>query len=335
MADWRGITAKNNRKSWLVIAVFFMIYLGFGCLLDFYFNAGLVVSAGFTVVATIVLFVTLFQCNNIALAGSDAKLITIDDVSDAKEKQLLNVVEEMKIAAGITYMPKIYVMEVEYLNAFASGWRPKSCCVAISRPLLNMLTRAELQAVMAHELTHIRNQDTRLLVSVSVMANFLVFVIDILFRGMLYGGRRSRYQSRSGSQASVPVILIVLLLRILLPIITAALILFLSRSREYMADAGAVQLTRRNTSLVSALVKMHAYHRKHYQEVSEAYKNTPHESMRSLSYIYDPKHCGITNWMNVSSWFSTHPKIEDRLMALGLTESEVKSRLSELKPDHK
>ena len=127
------------------------------------------------------------------------------------------------------------------------------------------------------------------------MANFLVFVIDILFRGMLYGGRRSRYQSRSGSQASVPVILIVLLLRILLPIITAALILFLSRSREYMADAGAVQLTRRNTSLVRHWLKCMLIIVNIIKRFLRLIKNTPHESMRSLSYIYDPKHCGITN----------------------------------------
>ncbi|MGC6404653.1 MAG: zinc metalloprotease HtpX [Candidatus Comchoanobacterales bacterium] len=323
MSDWRGVIAKNKRKSWWVITIFFVIYVGLGLFMDFYLQAGWVLSAAFTSIALLVLLLTLFQCNSIALSGTHSKLIT-SDADDAKEKQLFNVVEEMKIAAGIDYMPKIYILDVDYLNAFASGWRPNKCCVAITRPLLNLLTRAELQAVMAHELTHIRNQDTRLLVTVTVMANILVFIVDILFRTALYSGT-----SRSRNRNNLPIVLFLMIIRIVLPIVTAILLLFLSRSREYMADSGAVSLTRRNQPLANALIKMHHYHLENKDEMLHAYKRTPHEGMRSMSYIYDPKAAQVYNWLNISSWFSTHPKLEDRLLALGLSKTEIKQKLKQ------
>src|SRR5205814_6321184 len=128
------------------------------------------------------------------------------------EQQLYNIVEEMKIAAGLNYMPKVFIIEADYMNAFASGYSEKSAMVAITRGLMEKLNRSEIQAVMAHELSHIRHLDIKLTLMASVLANLIIMVLDIFFYTALFSNRRDDNRSRNG------LFIIIILLRYLLPI---------------------------------------------------------------------------------------------------------------------
>ena len=328
-ANWRQVVKSNQRRTLFVLLSFLGIYSILGLLFDLYLYQDTELHPtfliGFFVLALIVLGLGMLFGNRASLAGTNARQLSSEE-KDPKLKQLYNIVEEMKIAASLRYMPKVYILNVSYMNAFACGWNEKNACVAISRPLLEALTRDELQAVMAHELTHVRNQDTRLLLAVSVMSNFSIFLIDILFRSTLHSKARKSKSSNSRS-SGVPIELVILALRIILPILTAVLLFYLSRKREFMADAGGVELTRDNRSMANALIKIHKAHKSHKEEYQHAYHNTDHESMRSLSYLYDPRTCGIRNHLNINELFSTHPPLEKRLEALGYTKLEAKGQV--------
>lgn len=336
--DWRAQIRSNQNRTYCIIASFLVLYGLLGALVALFMNPSVSVHRWgdvlaqrrsleiiliFTVVGIIITIVSVFFGGRLSLSGSSSQQVSSND-SEPKLKQLYNIVEEMKIASGLNYMPKIYVLDVGYLNAFASGYSEKNALVAITKPLLNVLTRDELQAVMAHELSHIRNQDTRVLTLVSVMAGLIVMVVDTLFRGVLYGGNSRSNKSKGGANA---LILVVVLLRIILPILTAFMVMYVSRRREFLADAGCVSLTRDNESLANALIKIHQYHVTNKEEVAASYKDTPHEGLRSLSYIYSPLAGKIKNRLNINDWFATHPSLEQRLEALGVAYKE--------KPDHK
>ena len=123
---------------------------------------------------------------SIMLLGTEYYEITPESARNLNEKQLYNVVEEMKVAAGLRYMPKVFLIEADYMNAFASGYSEKSAMVAITRGLFEKLDQAELQAVMAHELSHIRHMDIKLTLTVAILSNIILIVLDILFYSMLF-----------------------------------------------------------------------------------------------------------------------------------------------------
>jgi heat shock protein HtpX len=319
--NWRGVARKNLVKSRWVIASFFMIYAALGALIDWiYFYSQHQIPTQFELSGTIIFMVVLaglsylsgrFFAKTMMLHGLEYQEVNAD--SEVEEDQALyGIVEEMKIAASLNYMPKIYVANCGYMNAFATGWNEKNAAIVITRPLMNILTRDELQAVVAHEITHIRNQDVRLSSSVFVMSGLLLFLIDVIFRSLIYGGA-SRRREKGGV---LPILLLVFALRIILPIVTMALGMFLSRSREFMADSGAVELTRQNEPLARALIKIHQQHQTD-QSLNDEYANMPNESLRSGSYLYDPRMSGFKNWLNVGQWFSSHPSLDQRLKQLG------------------
>ncbi len=218
------------------------------------------------------------------LLGTQYHEVTANNTRSLEEKQLYNTVEEMKVAAGLNYMPKIYIVEADYMNAFASGFSEKSAMVAITQGLLDKLDRAELQAVMAHELSHMRHMDIKLTLMASVLANLMLILIDILFYGVIFGsGRRSREREGGGW-----LIIIIVVLRYVLPLITVLLMLLLSRTREYMADAGAVELMRDNDPLARALLKISGDYQQNQARYANEYQNTRHEEVRREAYIFDP-----------------------------------------------
>lgn len=256
------------------------------------------------------LLVTFLFHRNMVMLGTDYTVVTSDSTK-FEEKQLYNVVEELKIAAGLRFMPKICIIEADYMNAFASGMSEKTALVAITRGLLEKLDRSELQAVMAHELSHIRHNDIRLTITVALLSNLILIAVDILFRGILYARERDDR-----------LVIIIVLIRFLLPILTVLLMLYLSRTREYMADSGSVELTRDNEPLGRALLKIHKDTLNHFSTYKKEYSTTPHEEVRNASYFYDPRYAGIHPLQSLNSLFSTHPPLEDRLKALGITTLE-------------
>jgi len=327
--DWRSTIRINNQKTFLVIAMFFLIYLCIGMLIDVYIYSGTYPQAPLSqiffalitlhlfplvtlimlIVAAFSLFITFTLNNRLMLLGTEYREINPHTMQTLQEKQLYNVVEELKIAAGLHYMPKVYIINASYMNAFASGYSEKSAMVAITQGLMDKLNRSELQAVMAHEFSHIRRMDIKLTLMASVLANLILMVLDIFFYQIIFSRRDNR---RGGGLAAI-----IILLRYLLPIINILLILYLSRTREYMADAGSVELLRDNQPLASALIKINQDHTSNQEAYAKAYQSTPHENVRREAYIFDPHQAGINASASVSELFSTHPNLKDRLKALG------------------
>jgi heat shock protein HtpX len=200
------------------------------------------------------------------------------------------------------------------MNAFASGYSEKSAMVAITKGLMDKLTRDEMQAVMAHELSHIRHMDIKLTLTASLLSNLTIMVLDIMFRSALY---TSAGRSSNDNRSRNSLITIIMILRFVLPIINIFLIMYLSRTRELMADAGCVELMRDNQPLANALLKISQDHQDNKDEYAAAYQQTPHEQVRLESYIFDPSEAGIKSLSSVNDLISTHPTLEVRLNALG------------------
>lgn len=327
VADWRRQLKLNESKTKRVIAVFILIFVAVGILADTFILYStypnvpikhlLLALLSFKVipyatllmlaVAILSLLVTYALYDRIMLLGTEYIEVNPETAQSLEEKQLYNVVEEMKVAAGLQFMPKVFIIEANYMNAFASGYSEKSAMIAITRGLMNKLDRAEMQAVMAHELSHIRHHDIKLTLTVAVLSNILLIAIDMLFYSMLY--------KRDNRRDDNKFFLVIVLLRYLLPLITVFLTLFLSRTREYMADAGCVELMRDNEPMARALLKIAADHQEHAQEYEQEYGNTAHEQVRQASYLFDPKDLDPVKSFNNA--FSTHPSIEERLAAIG------------------
>lgn len=332
-ADWRKTLRRNNRRTSIVIGLFILIYCAIGLLVDMYLyasayphaNLGELFTAIVTfelfpyatlimlVIAVISLWVSYALYDKLMLLGTDYHEITKETAKNTAEAQLYNVVEEMKIAAGLRYMPRVFIIDADYMNAFASGYSEKSAMVAITRGLMEKLNRDELQAVMAHELSHVRHLDIKLTLTASLLANMTIMVLDMLFYQALFANNRRGGDNRSRNT----LFSIILILRYLLPIISMLLLLYLSRTRELMADAGCVELMRSNQPLANALLKIHQDHQTHRDQYDLAYQQTPHENVRREAYLYDPTQAGIKSMTSISDLFSTHPSLEARLAALG------------------
>ncbi|MFZ9036241.1 MAG: zinc metalloprotease HtpX [Francisellaceae bacterium] len=340
--DWRGVVKRNTRKSYIVIGVFLIIFFALGLFIDliwrylefstyqayygYYISPGMILKALITLkltpwatiistgVALIWLLITFSAYDKIMLMGTQYREIKPND-PDPLLQRIYNVTEEMKIAAGLAYMPKVYLIEADYMNAFASGYSDKSAMVAVTRALAQSLSRDELQAVMAHELTHIRNKDIKLNLFTVVLSNMLMFMIESLFWTLLFGSNR-RNNRQSGGNVMAIVLLVVMVLRIVLPILTALMMFFLSRTREYMADAGAVELMRDNQPMAKALLKISNNHQN--SNVAAAYKHTANERMRRASYLYDPASAKFAT-DSMDNLFSTHPSLKNRLKSIGIS----------------
>lgn len=333
-ADWRNTLRQNSLRTYIVIFLFFAIYTGIGLLVDMLlyssaypqasmsdlfiniinFNLFPVATLIMLVIASLSLFVSYAFYDKLMLLGTDYKEITPETAVTVQEKQLYNTVEEMKIAAGLRFMPKVFIINADYMNAFASGYSEKSAMVAITRGLLEKLNRDEVQAVMAHELSHIRHMDIKLTLTASLLANMTIIVLDLLFYNAIYSGDRS---SNSDNRSRNALFTIIMILRYTLPIISALLLLYLSRSRELMADAGCVQLMRNNEPLATALIKIQDDYTQNQQQYQAVAEQTSHENIRREAYIFDPAEANIKSLTAINDFFSTHPSLEDRLAAIG------------------
>jgi heat shock protein HtpX len=333
-ADWRAQIRKNQRRTLLVISCFILLYLLLGLLIDLYYYSTELTAQGYVMVplrtilknlltfklfptftllvgaiAVVSLFVVLSFSNRLMLLGTEYCEITPESAANMQERQLYNVVEEMKVAAGLQFMPRVYIINADYMNAFASGYTEKSAMVAITRGLMEKLDRSEMQAVMAHELSHIRHLDIKLTMMAALLSNLILIIIDLLFYSVIYG------RDRKGNSGLLTIIVI---LRYALPIVTGLLLLYLSRTREYMADAGCVELMRDNGPLASALLKIHGDHVQNQEQYSSDYSQTAHENIRREAYLYDPVVNQIQGASSPTDFFSTHPSIERRLAAIGV-----------------
>ena len=262
---------------------------------------GLMIATAIWLVLTLI---SLSSGDQILLAASHAKPVTHD-----VHPQLFNVVEEMKIAAGLPAMPKIYIINDPAPNAFATGRNPKNASVAVTAGLLGRLNRDELQGVVAHEISHIVHRDILFVTLAGIMLGSIVLLSEVFLRGMFYGsmGSRRRYSSggRGGGQAQAVMLIVAIIAAILAPIMAQLLYFALSRRREYLADAGAARLTRYPEGLASALEKI---------------AGDPSPQLAAVNKVTAPMY--IVNpfkkrtQMRLSDLTSTHPPISERIRIL-------------------
>ncbi|HRP61830.1 MAG TPA: M48 family metallopeptidase [Phycisphaerales bacterium] len=229
------------------------------------------------------------------------------------DPQLFNVVEELAIAGGIP-LPKVYLIDDPALNAFATGRDPQHAAVAITTGLRQQLSRDELAGVMAHEIAHIRHYDIRFAMLMATMVGIIVFASDAMLRMFFYGGagrRGGMSRSSGGKQGGNPAIIILLVLAILLailaPLFATLIRLAVSRQREYLADAGAVELTRYPQGLIGALEKLGGCK----VPLKGANRATAH------LFIVNPLKDALKGQGHeLSSHFRTHPPLHDRINRL-------------------
>ncbi len=252
------------------------------------------------IIWTVLSIVSLTAGSSLMLSISKAQ-----EVTPAVHQQLFNVVEEMKIASNLPAIPKVYIINTEAMNAFATGKSPSNSAVAVTAGLLSKLNRDELQGVIAHEISHILNRDTRFITYAAVMLGSIVIISQIFLRGMFYSGSGRRYGSKSkgGGQAQIIFLVIAILFAILAPIMARLLYFAISRKREYLADASAARLTRYPEGLASALEK-----------ISDCTDELPSANkVTAALYIANPlKKKG----MKLSDLTSTHPPISERIKIL-------------------
>jgi heat shock protein HtpX len=298
MVSFQRLIAHNKRVSVLLFALTLALLGIMGASLGEYLDLGWKGGAGIAVVVAALYFLVAYNFgDSMVLAVSGAREITHDE-----HPQLWNVVEEMSIAGGLP-MPKVYIMDSDALNAFATGKDPQHASVAITRGLLEKLNREELQGVMAHEMSHVRNYDIRFAMLMAVLVGVVVLLADVfrrsLFWGSLGGGRRRR--SGDGGKGGAVLALVGVLFSIVAPLFAVLLQMAVSRKREYLADASAVELTRNPQGLISALQKLSTDDNK----LVTASKATQH------LYIVNP-----FRKLGADSLFSTHPSLESRIAAL-------------------
>jgi heat shock protein HtpX len=295
---FRDRIAVNRRNSLLLIAGFLAFVAVFGYVIGYAWigdpTGALFGLALAFVVGTISGLATYYGGDRMVLAASRAREITHDDAP-----VLYNVVEEMTIAAGLP-MPKVYVIEDSAPNAFATGRDPEHASVAVTSGLLKKLDRDELQGVIAHEMSHVGNYDIRYAMLVGVLVGTTVLISDFFLRGLWFGGGRGR---GGGGLPQVIMLVVAIALAILAPLFARLLQLSISRQREYLADATAVQLTRNPKGLADALQKISGD-----REVLEA-------ANRATAHLY------IVNPIKkfekrAKGLFSTHPPIQDRIEIL-------------------
>ena len=244
-----------------------------------------------------------FSGDSIILNMSGAKRVSPD-----VHPQLFNVVEEMKIAAGLPVMPRVYVIDTPALNAFAIGRKPENCAVAVTAGLLAKLNRDELQGVVAHETGHIHNRDVQFMTHAGIMLGAIIIISHVFLRSLWYGGGSSRrFRSKSGGkgggQAQAIIMVVAIVFAILAPIAAQLMYFALSRKREYLADASAVRFTRYPEGLASALEKL-ANSKEDMPKVNKA---------TAPMYIVNPlKKKG----RKLSDLTSTHPPISERIKIL-------------------
>jgi len=249
-------TNKRNSILLMVLMAVMLLLLGFVIGMAVVGPEGGLFGVAIAAAIWLVLALISFSSGDqILLTATGAKRVTHD-----VHPQLFNVVEEMKIAAGLPAMPKVYIINDPAPNAFATGRSPQSASIAVTAGLLARLNRDELQGVVAHEMSHILHRDILYITLAGIMLGGIVLLSQVFMRGMFYSsmGSRRRYSSdnRGGGQAQLVLFVIAIAAAILAPIMAQLLYFALSRRREYLADAGGARLTRYPEGLASALEKI-------------------------------------------------------------------------------
>jgi heat shock protein HtpX len=277
-----------NKRNTIIIMIGFIVFISLiGCGFAYAFNDWYI-SAYVLVISSIYALVQYFLAARLAVAMTGAKEISKKDCP-----RLYNAVENLSITAGLP-MPKVYLIDDPAPNAFATGRDPEHAIVAATSGLVDIMDNNELTAVMAHEMSHVKNYDIRISMIVFGLVCLVGFISDLGLR-MLY------YSDRDDDNRSPVGLIIVAVIGIFAPIAASLAQLAISREREYLADISAVKLTRYPEGMISALKKLDEHGRPMRRQ----------NSATSAMYINNPMRKGLFNKL-----FSTHPPIEDRIERL-------------------
>lgn len=294
------LIANNKRQSLLIVALFvafvtavtYGMAYGFGYSLDIV-GYGLIFSG-------IMAGISYWFSDTLILSISRARPVTRQEFFD-----FYTVTENLVLGQRMP-MPKLYVIEDTAMNAFATGRDPQHAVVCATTGLLATLNRAELEGVIAHELSHVIDYDTRLMAIVAILVGLVALLSDWMLRMTSWGGSRKRSDDREAGQAQAIFFVIALFLAILSPFIAQLIQLAISRRREFLADASGAGMTKNPEGLARALEKIS----QDKEPLEAANKATAH------LYIENPlkNQSGASNWF--AGLFNTHPPIEDRIKAL-------------------
>ena len=286
--------AKNKRNTVFIILLFLLIIGGLGALASNVYQSP---SIAVTVVVIAVGYATIqyFVASRLAISISGGQ-----EIQKADNPRLYRIVENLSITDGLP-MPKVYIINDPAPNAFATGRDPQHAYVAATTGLLDLMDDSELEGVMAHEMGHVQNYDTRVSMIVFGLVVAIGFIADLFLRFAFFGGGRGNDRNGGGGGGNPIVIVFGLAAMIVAPLVAAGVQASISRQREYLADATSALTTRNPDALASALEKLGQYGRPMQRQNS---------SMAHL-WISDPTRPGF-----MSRLFSTHPPIEDRVARL-------------------
>ena len=287
---------KNKVQSMFIVSIFVLVItliIYYVCQALDFGPISIVIALAVSIISAWSIY---YYSDKIVLKLNNARPATKEE-----NLQLVNILDSLVVAAGLTTTPKLYVVDDAQPNAFATGRDPKHAVICVTTGLLEKLEYYELEGVIGHELAHVKNYDIRLSAIVTVMVGFVVMLSDMFTRYMFWGGN-SRRRSNSESKGSAILMLVGLFFLILSPIFGKLMQLAISRKREFLADATSAQFTRNPDGLISALIKISA----DPNELETANSSTAH------MYICNP----FRKKKKSSSLWSTHPSTEDRIEAL-------------------
>lgn len=290
---------KNKIESGIIVSIFILVIT-----LIVYYICNALELGTFSIVIALIFSIgsawgSYYYSDKIVLSLNKARPAT-----KAEDLKLVNILDALMISSGLPVKPRLYVVDDIQPNAFATGRNPQNAVICVTTGLLEKLDYYELEGVIAHEMSHIKNYDIRLSCVVSVMVGFIVMLSDLFSRTLFWGGLKD---SDSESKGNGILMLVGLIFLILSPIFGSLMQLALSRKREFLADATAVEFTRNPDGLISALEKL---------ENDPNQLETANNATANM-YIVNPfKKDSKNGKKKSSSIWSTHPSTEDRIEAL-------------------
>lgn len=288
--------ASNKRKTWVLLIVFFLLLAIVGYAVGFLFmNSGIWGVTVAMIIGFIYALTMIFQSTEIVMSMNGAR-----EVDRNEEPVLYHVVEDMAMVAQIP-MPRVYVIDDPGLNAFATGSNPQNAAVAATSGLLEIMNREELEAVIGHEVSHIRNLDIRISTIAVALASAITLLSSMAGRMMWWGGASRRSNDRDSGGLEIILMILSLLAIVLAPLAATLVQLAISRQREFLADASSVELTRNPQGMINALLKL---------ENSQPMTHHVDDASSAL-YINDPQKRGF-----LKKLFYTHPPISERIERL-------------------
>ena len=287
--------ASNKRKTVVLLFVFFLILAAIGATVGYLWLDSSTFGVVFALIIGGIYAVSMIlQSTNVVMAMNNAR-----EVTEEEAPQLYHIVEDMAMVAQIP-MPRVFIVEDESLNAFATGSSPENAAVAVTTGLLALMDREELEGVIGHEVSHIRNYDIRISTIAVALASAVTMIASFGSRMMWFGGSNRRRSNDRDEGAMGIIVLILSLISLFLAPLAATLVqLAISRQREFLADASSVELTRNPEGMIKALQKLEDSSPMHH----------PVDQASAALYINDP----LKKGERFSSLFNTHPSIADRI----------------------